>query len=314
MNFIETFKFTFLFSSRLADKYALELKRYYLVCHFCGCFLDDTVINSLCLKNSNTIKPEERGAFTINNISQEYINTKRHFFGTPKMEISHNNPNSATKNFNEINLNKYIENLNNFDNKDPYYFSSNFIPNKNYNQKVIQMEVTENDIERIFEKIYKHSKKVGFDIEDSLNRCFKDKRNGSITNEMMSFYLNSKYELEEIELKKILIYFSDIAGDDDCDFKYDEFINMLRKFLEDKTLLYKKTTTKNPFENNIYNLNDSYSQYNMSYTNPYNNTRSRSKSPPTKNRYNEESFKLGFGINFSFLINKIFNHISFFNK
>lgn len=274
----------------------MELKRYYLICHFCGCFLDDTVINSLCLKNSNTVKPEERGAFTINSISQEYLNTKRHFFGTPKLDVTvHSNANSnnhITKNLNnEINVNQYIDNLNNSEIKDPYYFSGNFIPNKNQHQKVIQMEVTENDIKNIIDKFHKLSKKVGFEIEDSLNKCFNDKRNGVITNEMISFYLNSKYDLEEIELKKILIFFSDVAEDKDCEFKYDEFFEFIKQYLEEKAVKDKKTTfttARNPFENNIYNMNDSYNQFNMKY-----NTRERSKSPPGRNRYNEESFKLG---------------------
>jgi hypothetical protein len=222
-------------------------------------------------------------------MSQEYLNTKRHFFGTPKLEITahHNNQTSTTKNFNELNINQYIDNLNNSEMKDPYYFSGNFIPNKNQHQKVIQMEVTENDIKNIIEKLFKLSKKVGFEIEDSLNKCFKDKRNGGITNEMMSFYLNSKFDLEEIELKKILIFFSDVAEDKDCEFKYDEFFELVKKFLEDKATKDKKTT-KNPFENNIYNMNDSYNQFNMKH-----NSRERSKSPQGRNRYNEESFKIG---------------------
>jgi hypothetical protein len=246
-----------------------------MICHFCGCFLDENVINSICLKNSNTIKLEERGAYTINPIPQDFHNTKRHFFGTPKMDIkTQKNP--------EIDLDQYIENLNNNEIKDPYYFNSNFIPNKNQHNKIIQMEVTENDINMIVEKFYKHSKKVGFDIEDSLNKCFKDKKNGVITNEMISFYINSKYELDEIENKKLLIYFSDFPEDKDNEFKFDDFIFYIRKFVEEKNASNKKT--KNPFENNIYNLNDSYKNFNI---------RGRSKSPPSKNRYNEESFKFG---------------------
>jgi len=263
------------------------------------------------MKNSNTVKQEERGAFTINPISQEYLNTKRHFFGTPKLDVTatqnnlnnnHHNHNhnhassSQTKNFlnNELNLNAYIDNLNNSEIKDPYYFSGNFVPNKNHNQKVIQLEVTESDIKNIIEKFFKLSKKIGFEIEDSLNKCFKDKRNGVITNEMIAFYLNSKFDLEEIELKKILIFFSDVAEDKDCEFKYDEFFDFVKSYLEDKAAKdnngnnNNKKTTKNPFENNIYNMTDTYNQFNLKY-----NSKERSKSPPMKNRYNEESFKLG---------------------
>lgn len=280
----------------MADKYALELKRYYLVCHFCGCFLDENVINSVCLKNSNTVKPDERGTFTINTVSQEYLNTKRHFFGTPKMENSHN------KNM-EINLNQYINNLNNLDVKDPYYFNTNFIPNKNIHNKIIQLEVSENDIFKIFEKFYKHSKKLGFDIEDSLNKCFKDKKNGIVTNEMISFYLNSKYDLEEIENKKLLIYYSDFPEDKNSEFKFEELVLSLNKYLEEKSAKDKKAKS-NPFENNIYNLNETHNNFNMNYNNL---TASRSKSPPSKNRYTEESFRLGNKIIIFFIHQKI-NH------
>lgn len=254
------------------------------------------------------MKPEERGAFTINPISQEYLNTKRHLFGTPKLDATAHNQNlSQTKNFKEINVPQYIDNLNNSDVKDPYYFSGNFVPNKNQqNQKVIQIEVTENDIKNVIEKFYKVSKKIGFEIEDSLNKCFKDKRNGVITNEMISFYLNSKFDLEEIELKKILIFFSDVAEDKDCEFKYDEFFEFVKNYLEEKTAKDNnnnfKKTAKNPFENNIYNMNDTYNQFNLKY-----NSKERSKSPPGRNRYNEESFKLG-----KIKLKKLFNVIFFF--
>ena len=248
-----------------------------MVCHFCGCFLDENVINSICLKNSNNLKPDDKGAFTVSLISPEYVNTKRHFFGTPKIEINVN------KNL-DLNLNQYVNNLHDMEIKDPYYFNSNYIQNKNQKNKVIQLEVTENDILKICEKFYKLSKRLGFEIEESLLKCFKEKK--KISNEMISFYVNSKYDLEEIENKKLLIFFSDFPDDNEGDFKYEEFLIFIRKFLEEKDSKVKKN--KNPFENNIYNLNDTYNAFNMNY-----NSRSRSRSPPSKGRYNDESFKLG---------------------
>lgn len=272
---------------------------------------------------------DEKGSYTINPIPQEYINTKRHFFGTPKMEnLEHlnnqnmgntnnttnpNNNNTQNQNVNnnnnlnnnikshpDLNMDQYIENLNNSEIRDPYYFNNKFIPNKNVNNKLIQLEVTESDIINILEKFHKISKKMGFEIESSILNCFKDKKNTDtgITNEMVTFYLKVRYELDEIELQKILIFYSDNGEDMSEQFKLDDFVDLIRKFNDDKM---KMTKRGNPFENNIYNMNES--AYNM---------KSRtSRSPPNKSaRYGDESFKLGkFFLNFliiNFLIRKNF--------
>ena len=246
--------------------------------------LEENSINSICTKNTNTIRNEEKGAYTINPIPQEYLNTKRHFYGTPKMEnLDNNNINNNNNKKNpEINLDQYIDNLNNSEIKDPYYFNNKFIPNKNSNNKLIQVEVNENDIINILEKFNKIAKKMGFEIESSLLSCFIDKRNSTITNEMISFYLKVRYELDEIELQKILIFYSDNGEDPNCEFKLDDFVDLIRKFVEDKM---KSTKRGNPFENNIYNMNDSGFNFN--------NRRTNSRSPQNKSMYKDESFRIG---------------------
>jgi hypothetical protein len=251
--------------------------------------LEENSVNSICTKNTNILRNDEKGSYTLNSVPQEYYNTKRHFFGNPniaKLEtFNKNNNNNNKKNENNLNLDlnieQYIENLNNAEIKDPYYFNNKFIPNKNNNNKLIQLEVNENDILNILEKFNKIAKKMGFEIENSLVSCFKDKRNSTITNEMISFYLKVRYELDAIELQKILIYHSDNSEDPNSEFKLDEFLDLIRKFAEDKMKSTKKT---NPFENNIYNMNDSGINF---------NSRVRSKSPQNKSMYKDESYRLG---------------------
>jgi hypothetical protein len=70
--------------AKLSDKYSMELKKYHLVCHFCGCFLSEECVNSLCGKNS--AENGEKSKNTTKIVPAEIINTKRHFFGPPSQE------------------------------------------------------------------------------------------------------------------------------------------------------------------------------------------------------------------------------------
>jgi hypothetical protein len=66
---------------KLSDKYALELKKYHLVCHFCGCYLDESTANSNCHKNA---EGEKAGRYSSTlDLPSDIINTKRHFFAQP---------------------------------------------------------------------------------------------------------------------------------------------------------------------------------------------------------------------------------------
>lgn len=253
--------------------------------------LEENSVNSICTKNTSSVRNEDRGSFTTSPIPPEYINTKRHFFGTPKIEKYDNINNNFNYNSNtnlkstsnqknsDINIEQYLDNLNDPEVKDPYYFNNKFIPNKNNTNKLIQMEVSENDIINILEKFNKIAKKMGFEIESSLINCFKEKKNVPITNEMVTFYLKVRYELDDIELQKILLFYSDNRDDPNSEFRIEEFLELIRRFAEDKL---KSTKKGNPFENNIYNMNES------SY-----NVNKRSKSPQNKSRYGEDSFRLG---------------------
>lgn len=68
--------------AKLSDKYAMELKKYHLICHFCGCYLEENTVNSICSKNC---QDENKGSYSVSlNIPADLMNTKRHFFASPK--------------------------------------------------------------------------------------------------------------------------------------------------------------------------------------------------------------------------------------
>lgn len=265
--------------------------------------LEENSLNSICTKNTNILRNDEKGSYTLNQVPADYYNTKRHFYGNPNLEKleklekinnsknktqtskspNHENNNNNNLSLMNFNIEQYIENLNNLDIKDPYYFNNKFIPNKNNNnQKLVKIEVNENDILNILEKFNKIAKKIGFEIETSLISCFNDKRNSTITNEMISFYLKVRYELDEIELQKILIFFSENSEDPLSEFKLDNFVEIIRKFMEDKL---KSTKKGNPFENNFNNFGMNDSGFNF-------NSRVKSKSPKNKS-YKDESYRSG---------------------
>jgi hypothetical protein len=68
--------------AKLSDKYVTELRKYNLICKFCGCALDESTVNSSCEKNFN-IEGQELLELqnSINNKSIEgIIGSKRHYF------------------------------------------------------------------------------------------------------------------------------------------------------------------------------------------------------------------------------------------
>ena len=75
--------------AKLSDKYASELEKYYLICQFCGCILDETTVNTLCEKNINSNLAENNGIndekLLVSFKPKENIyGTKRHYFIKPK--------------------------------------------------------------------------------------------------------------------------------------------------------------------------------------------------------------------------------------
>ena len=86
--------------AKLSDKYAAELQKYYLVCQFCGCILDENTVNTFCDKNNSSLAANNNG---INDEKllvsfkpkEDIYGNKRHYFVTPKdsaNKFKHNFP------------------------------------------------------------------------------------------------------------------------------------------------------------------------------------------------------------------------------
>ena len=86
--------------AKLSDKYAAELQKYYLVCQFCGCILDENTVNTFCDKNTSNLGANNNG---INDEKllvsfkpkEDIYGNKRHYFVKPKdsaNKFKHNFP------------------------------------------------------------------------------------------------------------------------------------------------------------------------------------------------------------------------------
>ena len=65
---------------KLSDKYAMELKKYDLICNFCGCFMEETTINTACNKNG----PDDvKNNLCKGNVPADCEGNRRHYFGRP---------------------------------------------------------------------------------------------------------------------------------------------------------------------------------------------------------------------------------------
>ncbi|KAL4468003.1 hypothetical protein ABPG72_015873 [Tetrahymena utriculariae] len=70
--------------AKLVDKFSNELKRYQLICHYCGVAMDDKSINKKCQNNSRI--PENFDGYTVKIPDAKYNGNLRHFFGKPKAD------------------------------------------------------------------------------------------------------------------------------------------------------------------------------------------------------------------------------------
>ena len=73
--------------AKLSDKYASELEKYYLICQFCGCILDESTVNTFCEKNNSNLdnngSNDEKLLVSFKPKENIYGN-KRHYFIRPK--------------------------------------------------------------------------------------------------------------------------------------------------------------------------------------------------------------------------------------
>ena len=87
--------------SKLTDKFASELKKYQLVCHFCGVALDQGSVNEQCRLNQQSVKQTEQyllQGYTNKKPDFNFYGNHSHFFAEPNNHIlttnlyNNNNP------------------------------------------------------------------------------------------------------------------------------------------------------------------------------------------------------------------------------
>ena len=76
--------------AKLSDKYASELQKYYLVCQFCGCILDENTVNTPCDKNTSLATNINFDGINDEKLlvsfkpKEDIYGNKRHYFIKPK--------------------------------------------------------------------------------------------------------------------------------------------------------------------------------------------------------------------------------------
>jgi len=69
--------------ARLVDKYASELKKFDMVCAFCGQHMSDLTVNTDCVENNSMF--DSYTYFTDDEPPQHIIHKARHWFGRPSL-------------------------------------------------------------------------------------------------------------------------------------------------------------------------------------------------------------------------------------
>jgi hypothetical protein len=225
-----------------------------MVCHFCGCYVDDSTINSPCLKNDKDEK--NKGSYTSNkNIPSDIINSKRHHFGTMKEVPQSNqiiNNNLIPVNNEKLktgilknNIDVISNNLNNttLSNQDLFNtinsskgLSTPFRNNSpNINPKIGSIKAL--DLKSILEKMRNIAISSGLELEYIILRDFNDKSH--ISKEQLKSCLLLNFGLEDNEINTI---FNNLDSDNQGNISYYSMISLIRKPNEN-----------NIFENNILN-------------------------------------------------------------
>ena len=76
--------------AQLVDRYAGELKKYEMVCAFCGQYMSDANINTECAENCQTKDQQDQETasvfFTEDEPDAAVFGNRRHFFGRPSQK------------------------------------------------------------------------------------------------------------------------------------------------------------------------------------------------------------------------------------
>jgi len=69
--------------AKLVEKYANELKKYDMVCAFCGQHMSDLTVNADCMENNSLFDAYQ--FFTEEEPEERFIHKNRHWFGKPSL-------------------------------------------------------------------------------------------------------------------------------------------------------------------------------------------------------------------------------------
>jgi len=92
---------------KLSEKYANEIKKYKIVCSFCGAFLDNFNVNELCSMNNNKKMFVNRN-FTNEIPNMNWLGNFRHFFSEPSDEYQNFINSGKEQNGERFNENNFV--------------------------------------------------------------------------------------------------------------------------------------------------------------------------------------------------------------
>eukprot|EP01017_Pseudomicrothorax_dubius_P044409 TRINITY_DN7500_c0_g1_i14.p1 TRINITY_DN7500_c0_g1~~TRINITY_DN7500_c0_g1_i14.p1 ORF type:complete len:453 (+),score=81.14 TRINITY_DN7500_c0_g1_i14:44-1402(+) len=73
--------------AKLTDKFAAQLKKYQLICFYCGSVLDDGTVNAKCKVNNVQAVPDDFKGYTQEVPAKSYHGNVRHYFAKPREEL-----------------------------------------------------------------------------------------------------------------------------------------------------------------------------------------------------------------------------------
>ena len=222
---------------RLSEKYSSQLEQYILVCHFCGCFLEEESMNNQCMINLSSLGENKNNKliyYTDSVIPMESIGNKRHYFAKPSNDyyekmnnaISNTHKNhklndervhmeeqqlEAIKEENELRKREKREKEQILD-KEAIYKDKDRLKT-NDTGKITDNALTDKenkyfnkttnlDLAGIYDKIKYHSKRLGIDFEKQIGNFFMGKNQTSF--DELKLFLATKFELSEPECNRFL--------------------------------------------------------------------------------------------------------------
>ena len=292
--------------AKLSDKYDKDLKKFMIVCSFCGKYIDKKTVNSECQANEQFYL---NFYFTKEAPPMNLINIKRHYFGEPVSnnlsELLQIAENMWDKQRNELaiklkeeedkiqNINNNIPNnnmINKEEQKESNYISKNEIYNNNnnnveYNINIVkesllkQTNINNNQREIIKNEVEEVNKRKSHEFKSGGGDIFMDNQSFETVQQIISGKEIVQILLRNIEEKKIDL-FSLLSN---CDTDEDGFLEKNElKFGLNKI----KQLNENDFEsllqlfniNEKININDFVSKLNQEFVDKLNHSSFSKKS------------------------------------